>query len=66
MRQVAGYYIPSGECPPPIIRERRDTSGVKPVAVFLFLPEDWPPWIALVRMRKHWPELRFEMKAGYL
>ena len=46
--------------------ERRDTSGVKPVAVFRFLSEDWSPWIALLRMRERWPELRFEMKAGYL
>jgi hypothetical protein len=44
--------------------ERRD--GVKPAAVFRFLSEDWSPWIALVRMRERWPELRFEMKAGYL
>jgi pyruvate carboxylase len=40
--------------------------GSKPVAVFRFLSEDWSPWIALVRMRERWPELRFEMKAGYL
>jgi hypothetical protein len=46
--------------------ERRDTSGGKPVAVFRFLSEDWSPWIALLRMRERWPELRFEMKAGYL
>jgi len=44
--------------------ERRDTNGGKPVAVFRFLSEGWSPWIALVR--KRWPELRFEMKAGYL
>jgi hypothetical protein len=24
------------------------------------------PWITLLRMRERWPELRFEMKAGYL
>jgi hypothetical protein len=41
-------------------------SGVKPVAVFRFLSEDWSPWIALVRMRKRWPELRFDMRAGYI
>jgi hypothetical protein len=46
--------------------ERRYASGVKPVAVFRFLSEDWSPWIALVRMRERWPELRFEMRAGYL
>ena len=46
--------------------EGRDTSGVKPVAVFCFLSEDWSPWIALLRTRERWPELRFEMKAGYL
>jgi hypothetical protein len=46
--------------------KRGDTSGGKPVAVFRFLSEDWSPWIALVRMRERWPELRFEMKAGYL
>jgi hypothetical protein len=47
-------------------RKCRDTSGVKPVAVFRFLFEDWSPWIALLRMRERWPELRFEMRAGYL
>jgi hypothetical protein len=31
-----------------------------------FLPEDWSPWIALLHMRERWPELRFEMGAGYL
>jgi hypothetical protein len=40
--------------------------GVKPVAVFRFLSEDWSPWIALVRMRKRWPGLRFDMRRGYL
>jgi len=44
----------------------RDGSGSKPVAVFRFLSEDWSPWVALLRMRECWPELRFEMKAGYL
>ena len=43
-----------------------DRDGVKPVAVFRFLSEDWSPWIALLRMRERWPELWFEMKAGYL
>jgi len=47
-------------------RERRDTSGVKPLAVFRFLSEDWSPWIALLRMRERWPALRFETRAGYL
>jgi hypothetical protein len=47
-------------------RERRDTSGVRPVVVFRFLSEGWSPRIALLRMRERWPELRFEMKAGYL
>jgi hypothetical protein len=46
--------------------ERRDASGVKPVAVFRFLSEDWSPWVALLNMRERWPELRFEMKAEYL
>jgi hypothetical protein len=45
-----------------IERERR----VNPVAVFRFLSEDWSPWIAFLRMRERWPELRFEMKAEYL
>jgi len=45
--------------------EHRDTSGVEPVVVFRFLSEDWSPWIALLHMRERWPELRFEMKAGY-
>jgi len=31
-----------------------------------FLSEDWTPWIALLRMHERWPELRFEIKAGYL
>jgi hypothetical protein len=43
-------------------RERRDASGIKPVAVFRFLSEDWSPWVALLHMRERWPELRFEMK----
>jgi hypothetical protein len=47
-----------------IERNRRDPSGVKPLAAFSFLSEDWSPWIALLRER--WPELRFEMKAEYL
>jgi hypothetical protein len=47
-------------------QRREGQSGVKPVAVFRFLSEDWSPWIALVRMRRRWPELRFGMKAGYL
>jgi hypothetical protein len=46
--------------------ERLHRDGFKPVAVFQFLSEDWSPWIALRRMRARWPELRFEMKAGYL
>jgi hypothetical protein len=49
-----------------IERNRRDPSGVRPLAVFRFLSEDWSPWIALLRMRERWPELRFEMKAEYL
>jgi hypothetical protein len=49
-----------------IERERRDTSGIKPVAVFRFLSEDWSPWIALLHMRERWPELRFEMRPGHL
>jgi hypothetical protein len=27
-------------------------------AVFRFLSGDWSPWIALLRMRERWPELR--------
>ena len=50
----------------PVGLARSDASGGKPAAVFLFLSEDWSPWIALVRMRERWPELRFETKAGYL
>jgi hypothetical protein len=46
--------------------ERRDASGVKSVAVFRFLSEDWSPWIALLRMRERWPELRFKMTVEYL
>jgi hypothetical protein len=47
-------------------RDRRDASGVKTLAVFGFLSEDWSPWIALLRMRERWPELSFEMKAEYV
>jgi hypothetical protein len=46
--------------------ERRDTGGVKPVAVFRFLSEDWSPWIALLRMRERWPELSFKLIPSYL
>jgi hypothetical protein len=46
--------------------ERQRNCGVEPVAVFRFLSEDWSPWIALMRIRERWPELRFEMKAEYL
>ena len=52
-----------------IERERKSGikgGGIEPVAVFRFLCEDWSPLIALLRMRKRWPELRFEMKAEYL
>jgi hypothetical protein len=45
---------------------RRDTSGVKPVAVFRFLSEDWSPWIALLRMRERWPELSLKLVPSYL
>ncbi len=44
----------------------RNLLARKPVAAFLFLSEDWSPWIALVRMRERWPGLRFNMTAGYL
>jgi hypothetical protein len=56
--------LPGGRVTFAIERERKD--GVEPVAVFRFLSEDWSPWIALLRMRERWPELRFEMKAEYL
>ena len=46
--------------------ERRNTSGSKPVAVFRFLSEDWPPWVAVLRMRKRWPELSFKLIPSYL
>jgi hypothetical protein len=36
------------------------------IDVLRFLSKDWSPWIALLHMRERWPELRFEMKAGYL
>jgi hypothetical protein len=45
--------------------ERRDASGLKPVAVFRFLSEDWSPWIALLRMRERWPELSFKLIPSY-
>jgi len=46
--------------------ERRDTSSAKPVAVYHFLSEDWPPSIALLRMRGRWPELSFKLIPSYL
>jgi hypothetical protein len=49
------------------MEQRRDgRTGLKPVAVSSFLSDDWSPWIVLLRMRKRWPGLRFEMRAGYL
>jgi hypothetical protein len=47
-----------------IERERGD--GVKPLAVFRFISEDWSPWIALLRMRERWPELSFKLMPSYL
>jgi hypothetical protein len=44
----------------------RDPSGVRPLAVFRFLSEDWSPWIALLRMRERWPELSFKLTPSYL
>jgi hypothetical protein len=49
-----------------IDHERRDKIDGKRVAVFRFISEDWPPWIAVLRMRERWPDLRFEMRAEYL
>jgi hypothetical protein len=46
--------------------ERVRANGGKAIAVFRFISEDWSPWIALLRMRERWPELRFEMSVGYL
>jgi hypothetical protein len=46
--------------------EHRRGAGLKPVAVFDFLSEDWSPWIALKRMRERWPELRFDLRTEYL
>jgi len=47
-------------------RDRRVASGVKTLAVFSFLSEDWSPWIALLRMRERWPELSFRLIPSYL
>ncbi len=44
-------------------RQRRDLMSL---AVFRFVSEDWSPWIALLRMRERWPELRFELVPSYL
>ena len=41
-------------------------NGVKPLAVFRFISEDWSPWIALLRMRERWPELSFKLMPSYL
>jgi hypothetical protein len=49
-----------------IERDRRDPNGVNTLAVFRFLSEDWSPWIALLRMRKRWPELSFKLVPSYL
>ena len=49
-----------------IERDRGDASGVKPLAVFRFISEDWSPWIALLRMRERWPELSFKLMPSYL
>lgn len=46
--------------------ERRDTGGVKPVAVFRFLSEDWSHWIALLHLRERWPKLSFKLSPSYL
>ena len=35
------------------MKHRRESrAGLKSVAVFRFLSEDWSPWVALVRMRE--------------
>lgn len=44
--------------------ERREASGVRPVAVFRFLSGDWSPWIALPRMRECWPEFAVRDESG--
>jgi hypothetical protein len=49
-----------------IERDRSEPNGVKPLAVFRFISEDWSPWIALLRMRKRWPELSFKLIPSYL
>jgi hypothetical protein len=49
-----------------IERDRRNAGGVKPLAVFRFLSEDWSPWIALLLMRERWPELSFKLIPSYL
>ena len=50
-----------------VMQQRREgRTGLKPVAVFSLLSEDWSPWVALARMREGWPGLRFEMKVEYL
>ena len=46
-------------------RERGDTIGGKPVAVFRFISEDWPPWVAVLRMRERWAGLSFELIPSY-
>ncbi len=53
-------------CPlrlPPFAVEckRYDISRVKQVAVFRFLSDDRPPWMALPRLRERWPELAFKL-----
>lgn len=39
---------------------------LRPLATFEFLSEDWSPWIALLQMRKRWPELAFKLVPSYL
>jgi hypothetical protein len=45
---------------------RLGRTGLKPVAVFRFLSEDWSPWSAFARMRARWPGLRFMLSPEYL
>jgi hypothetical protein len=48
------------------IEQRRDGLALEPVAVFRFLSEDWSPWIALVELRRRWPELAFRLTPSAL
>ena len=61
-----GVRWPIGKVKFAMEQQRVGWTGLKPVAVFRFLGEDWSPWIALALMRERRPGLRFDLRGGYL